>query len=74
MSLNVFDSIKVTITLKSLAKTTSEIRDVKHRVLTPSNAAIPNGFSRWLHLDTRQYLEILIARAVVPARPKVLPT
>lgn len=45
MSLNIFGSIKVKITLKSLAKTTNEIRDAKHRVLTAPNA-IPNGFSR----------------------------
>lgn len=45
MSLNIFGSTKVIVTLKSLAKTTSEIRDAKHRVLTAPNA-IPNGFSR----------------------------
>lgn len=45
MSLNVSGSTKVIVTLKSLAKTTSEIRDAKHRVLTLPNA-IPNGFSR----------------------------
>lgn len=45
MSLNISGSTEVIVTLKSLAKTASGIRDAKHRALTSPNT-IPNGFSR----------------------------